>query len=176
MTGTMTTSGGNFEGPGTVTLATSATWEVPASGSTAVSGGSLVNDGTATIDAIATLSIYSGATVTNNGTMTMYAFSGIYGSNTNTVLDNAGTLVVNPGLDGDGHPRRRLPGSQLDRLDPALLGHLGHLLGGDAQLERRVVGERPRAHSKTRARSGSTALRAWRAPSWCKAWLPGQER
>ena len=100
MTGAMTTSGGNFEGPGTVTSATSATWEVAGSGSTSVSGGSLVNDGTATIDAIATLSIYSGATVTNNGTMTMYASSEIYGSNTNTILDNAGTLVVNPGSTG----------------------------------------------------------------------------
>ena len=73
-----------------------------------MSGGTLTDAGTGIIDATETLSIDSGATVINAGTMTMYASSEIYGSNANAYFDNTGTLVVNPGstgtatLDGDG--------------------------------------------------------------------------
>src|SRR5664280_591817 len=90
VTGTLTTNGGNFEGPGTVTVASGATWETTTSSSTTVSGGTLVNDGTATLNATATLAIGSGATVTNGGTMTMLAGSQIYGYSTNTTFDNTG--------------------------------------------------------------------------------------
>ena len=63
-----------------------------------VSGGTFLNVGTATIDATATLSIYSGATVTNSGTITMEFSSEINGNNSpNAVFNNTGTLVVNTG-------------------------------------------------------------------------------
>ena len=82
-----------------------------------MSGGSLVNDGTATLNNSASLDIY-GATVTNNGTVTMYASSEIYGgllanSTTGTIslaagssgsallagepFDESGTVSVNSG-------------------------------------------------------------------------------
>ena len=96
--GTLTTNGATFDGPGTVTAASGSTWQVGSSSTTTVDGGTLVNAGTATIDAGATLDIGSGVTVTNNGTMTMDAGSQIYGYYTNSVVDNTGTLVANPGF------------------------------------------------------------------------------
>src|SRR5664280_3355623 len=99
ITGSLTTNGGNFEGPGTVTVASGATWGIEAN-TTTVSGGTLINDGTATIDATAGLYLGSGTTVTNGGTMTMLAGSQIYGYNTNTTFVNTGTLVSSPGSTG----------------------------------------------------------------------------
>ena len=96
LTGFFTTSGDTLNGPGTVTVTAGATWEDTSS--MYVSGGTFFNAGTATIDATATLSIYSGATVTNSGTITMEFSSEIDGSNSpNAVFNNTGTLVVNPG-------------------------------------------------------------------------------
>ena len=51
MTGALTTSGGTFNGPGTVTVANGATWETTSSGAT-VNGGSVINNGAATVDAV----------------------------------------------------------------------------------------------------------------------------
>ena len=65
-----------------------------------MSGGSLTNAGTASVDATDTLSIGSGATVINKGTMTMDSSSEISGSNTNSFFNNTGTLVVSPGSIG----------------------------------------------------------------------------
>ena len=99
LTGSLTTSGANFNGPGTVTVAKGANWEN--SSSSSVGGGALVNRGAATVDATTTMSIYSGATLTNIGTLTMNAAARITGSNNqNAVFNNTGTLVVAPGLTG----------------------------------------------------------------------------
>ena len=97
VTGSMTTNGATFGGPGAVTVQSGSTWEIA---STTVSGGSVVNDGTAAIDSTDALNLGAGVTVTNNGTMTMYASSQIYGYNTTSVFANAGTLVVSPGSIG----------------------------------------------------------------------------
>ena len=97
VTGTMTTSGGTFNGPRTVTVQTGASWEIA---SASVVGGSVVNDGTATIHSTDTLNVGTGVTVTNNGTMTLEAGSAINGYNTNSVFANTGTLVVSPGSTG----------------------------------------------------------------------------
>ena len=68
ITGSLTTSGANFYGPGTVTVASGATWAVGTSSSTSLDGGVLVNGGSATVSSSANLTINSGATLTNTGT------------------------------------------------------------------------------------------------------------
>ena len=101
VSGSLTTSGANFEGPGSVTVATGATWGASASSSTTVSGGTLINAGSATLNTSASLSIGTGITVTNTGSFTMRGSSSIYGSNSpNAIFNNTGTLVVNPGSAG----------------------------------------------------------------------------
>ena len=98
VSGSLTSSGGTFQGPGTVTVASGASWDV--AGSTSVTGGGVVNDGTATIDATETLSIGSGATVTNHGTFTLDASSEVDGAGSNAFFTNTGTVVVSPGSTG----------------------------------------------------------------------------
>ena len=99
VTSALTTDGGNFEGPATVTVANGGTWQIAAS-STSVNGGTLVNNGSATIDASAGLYLGSGSTVANVGTMTMLSQSQISGSSVNTTFANTGSLVSSPGPTG----------------------------------------------------------------------------
>ena len=100
VTGTMTTNGATFSGPGTVTVQSGATWNTSASGSTSGDRWIPINDGTATLAASGSLYLASGVTVTNNGTMTMSTGSAIYGTDTTSVFANVGTLTVSPGSTG----------------------------------------------------------------------------
>ncbi len=100
VSGTLTTTGGSFSGPGTVTIASGATWLIP--NSVTVSGGQVVNDGTATVDPSAILSIAPGAVVTNAASFTMDFGSTIEGTyqatcTTTVQFSNTGTLVSSPG-------------------------------------------------------------------------------
>ena len=123
LTGSLTTSGANYYGPGTVTVASGATWAVGTSSSTSLDGGVLVNGGSATVSSSANLTINSGATLTNTGTLTMDAAAHITGSNnSNDVFNNAGTFVVTSRLDRDGRVVQR-PRRQQHRISPALIGH-----------------------------------------------------
>ena len=96
VTGTLTTSYATFSGPGTVTV--TGTFAAPG-GSTILIGGQLVNQGTGTLDSSEQLSVASGATFTNSGTLTMDEGSDIdgYGCGSAGVFDNTGKLDVAPG-------------------------------------------------------------------------------
>jgi hypothetical protein len=96
VTGTLTTSYATFSGSGTVTV--TGTFTAPG-GTTILTGGQLVNQGTGTLDSSDQLSVASGATFTNSGTLTMGQSSNIdgYGCGSAGVFDNTGTLDVAPG-------------------------------------------------------------------------------
>ena len=99
VTGTFTTTGGTLKGPGTVTVASSASFVLPSGDAFSVTGGQFVNKGTATLNSSANLWISAGVTVTNSGSFTLDSGSAVDESGycADGVFANTGTLDVTPG-------------------------------------------------------------------------------
>jgi large repetitive protein len=98
VTSALTEGNGTFAGPGPVTIGSGASWEIS---STSVTGGEIVSEGLATLDKGSSLSIYEGASVVNDSTMTFDADSSVLGAcsdqNATADLDNSGTLDIAAG-------------------------------------------------------------------------------
>ncbi len=98
VTSALTEGDGTFAGPGTVTIASGASWEVA---STSVTGGEVVNNGIATLDDNSGLDIDQRTTVVNDGTMNFSENSSVYADcnsqHATAAVDNSGTFDIAPG-------------------------------------------------------------------------------
>ncbi len=98
VTSAVTEGNGTFSGPGMVTIGSGASWEIA---STSVTGGEVRSDGPATLDQGSSLSIYEGASVVNDSTMTFDPESSVFGAcsdqNATATLDNSGTFDIATG-------------------------------------------------------------------------------
>ena len=164
VTGTLTTTGGSFGGPGTVTVASGATWDVTARRTTSVErrhAGQRRHGHHRMPDA--DLDIYSGVTVTNNGTMTMDAGREIYGYTTPTRCSTTPGPSWPPWLDGNAPPS--IGGDLTANNTGSIELSSGTLDVYSATLNLNAGSVSGTARSRSKAPSGSIPPRASPAPS-----------